>query len=307
MNIDKLDIEIGAGLKGRFQITRRKADTLEVVEESPWFDNVILDQGLDRLGTSIIASFAKVGTSNTTPTTIQTVLLGYVAATNTIQASSSSAQAVAPYFGRAIRTFRFAAGAAAGTLAEVGVGWATGNAANTLFCRALILDLVGNPTTITVLADEVLDVTYELRIYPDLVDKVFVANISGTDHNCILRAADVVNASWWGSQLFNGFNYGTWPAAYNGALGGITTLPSGLSALPTGLAPVVSAYVPGSYSRVYTPTWGLNDGNLAGGITAWYMPSHVGAFKMSFSPPIDKTNVRTLSLSTKFTWARYTP
>jgi hypothetical protein len=309
MNELNVQLELEGKLKGRFQLTRRKADTLDIVEQTPWFDNVILDQGLERFGAanSDIGLVCKVGTSSTTPATNQTALLGFVAATAAVQSTLSIAQAAPPYFGQVVRTFRFATGAAAGTLAEVGVGWAGGNAADTLWCRALILDILGAPTTITVLADEVLDVTYELRIYPDLIDKVFQTTIAGVVHDCILRPGEVTNNNRWADIgiLNQGFATGTWPTAYSGALGGVTVAPSGGAALGNPNEPTRGAYVPGSRQMSLTSSWGLNDGNLVGGISAFMMPTTIGEYKMSFSPSIAKDNTKTLTLGMNFTWGRY--
>lgn len=292
-------------LEGRFQVIRRRADTLEIIEQTPWGNNVILNQGLDRFGVGAIADYCKVGTSNTVPGTTQTALLGFVAVSSSVQSTTISARATAPYYGKAVRVYRFAAGVAAGTLAELGVGWATGNAANTLWCRALILDAGGNPTTITVLADEVLDVAYELRIYPDLVDKVSQATISGVLHDCVLRAADVLSTASWGSGLFDGFSVSGVPYVYNGALGSITGLPNGVISVPNPSNPTIAAYIAGTYYRQYESIFGLDQGNLAGGISAWLMPSNVGAYKMSFSPTIAKANVSVLKLSVRIAWGRY--
>lgn len=300
-----IPLQFNSSMKGRFKLIRRKADTLEITEETPWINNVILNQGLERFGTGSIADYCKVGTNNAAPLTAQTALLGFVAATSTVQSTTVSARATAPYYGRAVRTYRFATGVAAGTLAEVGVGWATGNAANTLWCRALILDAGGNPTTITVLSDEVLDVAYELRIYPDLVDKVFQVTISGNLYDCILRAADVLSTASWGTNLFSGFLASGVPYVYNGALGAITTLPSGVLSAPSPVNPTVAPYAPGTLYRQYEANWGLDQGNLAGGISAWLMPSNVGAYKVSFSPAIPKTNVQVLKLTARLSWGRY--
>ena len=69
-----------------------------------------------------------------------------------------------PYYRWAKVTWRFGQGVAAGNISEVGLGWGNSN----LWNRALIKDANGNPTTITVLSDEYLDVVSEIRDYPTL-------------------------------------------------------------------------------------------------------------------------------------------
>lgn len=292
-------------IQGRFKLIRRRADE-SIIEETPWMENRILDQGLDRFGLGLqIADWCKVGTNSTAPANNQTVLLGYVAVSNSIQAQNQFTQATAPYYGTQTRTYRFAVGAAAGTLAEVGVGWATGNATNTLWCRALILDANGNPTTITVLSDEVLDVTYELRLYPDMVDKVFTTTIGGILYDCLLRPSSVTDNTPW-TYPFSGFtNATTVGTVYNGTLGSALIAPNGLSSSNT--SALKGTYAPGTYTNTFTCTWGLSAGNLAGGITAVRLITTAGAYKMSFNPAIPKDNTNTLNLAMIFSWGRYVP
>lgn len=299
-----VNAHIHIGMQGRFKLAVRKADTLEQVSETHWMDNLILNQGLNRKGTNSVSGVCEVGTSSTPPNIAQTGLISKVAHTSTIVASSGSAQGSAPYFGRATQTYRFAAGVATGTLAEVGVGW---DITNDLWCRALIVDMAGNPTTITVLADEVLDVTYELRLYPDLVDKVFIANIGGIDRDCILRASEVTEGTVWGVSIFGaaGFTSFVGNKVFNGALGGITVNPSGTSDFISSFNQI--PYVNNSLELKIVYVWDLNAGNLVGGITAALFETTIGAYKISFSPAIAKTNADKLTLQMLFTWGRYVP
>jgi hypothetical protein len=298
-------INIHTGMSGRFKLVRRKADTLEIVGETKWFDNLILNQGLERWATGNIIGFAKVGTSNTPPAYTQTALLGYVATSSLGGLTSSGTRATPPYYGFVIYTYRFDAGVAAGTLSEVGVGWDIGNADDTLWSRALILDANDDPTTITVLADEVLDVLYELRLYPHLVDKISTKIISGESYDCVLRASEIFNTNSWARPDW-GWNINTvFGVVYNGTLGPITTGPNGLAAGNS--SHTVNAYVPGSLQRVVTSFFELNNGNLPGGVTAFLGVTSAGEYKVSFSPAIPKDNTKTMNLSMSFSWGRYTP
>jgi hypothetical protein len=298
-----MNVETRARLRGLVKLTVRRADE-SIVRETPWFDNLILNNGLNRFGTGVVATICQVGTSSTPPSVSQTGLLGLVASTSNLLANNDTAQASPPYYGSNIKTYRFNAGDAAGTLAEVGVGW---DVTDDLWCRALILDADNLPTTITVLADEILDVSYELRIYPDLVDKIFSPVIGGITHDCILRASSVTDSAQWGRELLNGMNYKAWPIVFNGALGSILVAPSGTNSFGNPLAPVITPYVDGSHEIKYTEGFGLGEGNLAGGITAFLFPTAIGAYKVSFDPPIAKNNTQSLALSMKFAWARYNP
>lgn len=298
-------------LEGRFRFTIRDGKTLAVKRRTPWIKNLILDTGLNRLGSgSAIASWCQVGSGSTPPAANQTTLTTFIGSTSTTTGTTSASQGVAPYYSRIVRTFRFAAGVAAGTLAEVGIGWS--NVSGSLFSRALILDANGAPTTILVLADEVLDVTYELRVYPPLVDKVFQTTIGGILHDCVMRAQNVNSPSNWvgdsSRYIFAGLILGPTTssgAVSNGTLGPITGTPSGTTV--TGGVGVPAAYVNNSYQRRVTFPYSLAQGNVAGGISTARAESNIGSYQISFSPPIDKDNTKTLSLAYTFSWSRYVP
>ena len=267
-----------------------------------WFPNLILDGGLDRMGANDdYLSWCQVGSGSTAPIATQTALVNRIAGTNTIQANVAGAQSSAPYYGWTRRTYRFAAGVAAGNLSEVGVGWAT---TGSLFSRALILDGGGSPTTITVLSDEVLDVTYELRRYPGTVDLTGTVVLDGVTHNWVSRAAGVTSSEMWGGLSAMALD---WARAFNGNIGAVTAgTPSGTSGA---LSVTPLAYSSGSYTRAVTVSAGLNDSNLSGGIRSILIyPSSsnagVGSYQIQFNPAIPKDNTKVLSLTIQHTWAR---
>ena len=265
-----------------------------------WFPNLILDGGLDRMGANDdYLSWCQVGSGSTAPIATQTALVNRIAGTNTIQANVSGAQASAPYYGWYRRTYRFAAGVAAGNLSEVGVGWAT---TGSLFSRALILDGGGSPTTITVLSDEVLDVTYELRRYPGTVDLTGTVVLDGVTHNWVSRAAGVTDSRYWARTGAMALD---WARAFNGDIGPVTAgTPRGtVGALKT----TTLAYSSGSYTRAATVSAGLNDSNLSGGIRSiWTYASYseIGSYQIQFDPAIPKDNTKVLSLTIQHSWAR---
>lgn len=304
--IPKREITMQPRMAGYYKIEAVRLDgTKRLLAD--WFPNLILDAGLNRWGTGAIISHCQVGTGNTAPANTDTALVTYVAGSSTQQAASVGAQGTAPYYGFRQITFRFATGVATGTLAEVGVGWAI---SGSLFSRALILDGGGSPTTITVLADETLDVTYELRFYPPLVDVVDTINISGVDYDYTLRAALVTNSLAWALNVatlittVSATNY----VAYSGAVGAITSSPSGTTGSSSSAA--AAAYSNNSLQRDFTVTWGLNNGNVSGGImsvgfnTSSSDEECGGAYQVEFDPVIPKDATKTLSLSYRVQWAR---
>lgn len=293
-------------IAGRYRIDAVNAETGAVRELAPWFDNLILDAGLNRIGIGGVTGLCSVGSGATAPVETDTGLVSTVASTSTINTQSTGTQGSAPYFGWFRQTYRFAAGAAAGNLAEVGVGWTVGS----LFSRSLIKDTNGNPTTITVLSNEFLDVTYELRIYPPASDATFTCVVGGVTHNCVLRAADVTYLySWYPDIRTSAATFGNVAAGgsqavriYNGPLGTTVQRPSGTGAYATAVAK--NAYANNSYTITGTATFDLNTGNLAGGVTSMVIDSVIGTYQCSFSPAIDKTASKTMALNFSITWAR---
>lgn len=274
-----------------------------------WFPNLITDTGLNRMGTNSYLVACHVGTNNTAPNVADTALAGYVGGTTTRQAQSEGARATAPYYGWKRITYRFAAGTATGNIAEVGISSQAANPGSVIFSRALVLDEFGVPTTVTVLADEVLDVTYELRLYPPLVDVTGTVVITGSGtHDYTLRAANVTSNLEWGSSIGTVASLTPYGSShlfiYNGSIGAITSMPSGSGG---SVSCTNNAYSSTSLTRTGYGTFGLNFGNLVGGVSAVYYVTSLGAYQYSLTPVIDKTSTKTLVLTNRISWGRYTP
>lgn len=301
---------INVGVAGRFKLEAVNEETGERRELAPWFNNLILDQGLNRLGTAGIHSggyFCLVGTGTATPLVTDTSLGNKLAHTSTATSSTTGGSASAPYYGSHTVVYRFAAGTATGNLTELGIGYTSVD----LFSRTLIKDGAGNPTTITVLPAEALDVTYELRLYPPSADVAHSTVISGVTYTGVVRASGVTsfssNAEWAISisnsapSLISNSSYSA--EAYNGAIGGVTASPSGASSPISDC--VTAAYSNNSYQRTGTTTVGLSQGNVAGGITAIKIrTSSMGAYQISFSPAIPKDATKVLTLGLTLSWNR---
>lgn len=286
------------------------------------FPNLITDVGLDAPGVGTgWAARCVVGTGNATPDEGDTTLQAQVAATLTRQDNVSGSNQTADQYNYARTTFRFAAGAAEGNLAEIGV--TRSGSGDPMLSRALILDGSGDPTTITVLADEVLDATYEIRCYPPLDDLVTTMDVSGDTHDIVLRASEV-DSLWalFGSGL--GATIG-WLAgtATNGArvypstsvIGATTGSPTGVGSNNSSSGN--STYIPGTFNREFQYTWNLGSGNVSGGIAALRVTcgsrsSAAGegtsgqAFQLSVDPVIPKNSGNNLVLNFRQAWARRT-
>ena len=308
----RIETELTAAcdLSGHFVMEKLKVDAngtpieasrVKVAE----FDNLITNQGQNRIGTaSDWLNAVQVGSGTTAPAVTDTGLAFFVAGTTTQQATSAVSQSSPPYYTTRSVTRRFAAGAATGNLSEVGIGWAA--TGSTLFSRALILDGSGNPTTITVLSDEVLDVTYQLRLYPPAADVSSNITVTGVGTIAVTaRAANVTNQSDWGLTS-SGLAASFWSARiWSGAIGAVTSQPSGSQA---SVAPTNSAYSNNSLQRTGSATWGLNDGNFNVQSASIFMGTSTGfgAMQFGFGTAIPKTNANVLTLNFTHAWARRT-
>lgn len=292
------EINVTAGLAGRYKLVVTRADGS--TRETEWFDNLILNNGLNRIGTGAIGHYCQVGSGSAAPLVTDTSLQSLVASAGAH--SSSDGIGSTPYYGWHRRTYRFNAGVATGNLSEVGIGWTTGS--STLFSRALIRDGGGSPTTITVLADEVLDVIYELRLYPPETDSTFNLLINGTTHTVTCRPSNASPGYWSPSILFtHGPSYAP-PMfyAHAGDIGAATGTPSGSSA-SSELS--WDAYSNNSYQYSGLATFGLSSANFPTSIGSfWLFVYGTWAFQFGVSPKIPKNNTNVLKLRVTTSWAR---
>ena len=293
-------IILKGGMKGRFKFIIRDGESMRVSRETPWMPNLILDAGLNRLGTAGIADWCQVGTSSAAVSAGQTSLVARIASTSTINTYSQGASPIAPYYSWHKKTFRFAVGVAAGNISEVGIGWAN---VGSLWSRALTVDGGGVPTTITVLPSEVLDVVYELRIEMNTTDVIANVMIGGILRTCTIRPANVTTAPEpyvFGKGPWSGMVY-AFGSAYSGTIGPVTGEPTG--AINSGtVAYSYLAYANNSLERVMRSVYPLSVNPAV--IEATKHITNLGDFQIAYSPPLVKSTTETLTLDFKASWAR---
>ncbi len=302
----KTQLNAGAAA-GRYRMQIVRPDGT-VRHDTDWFDNLITNIGLNRFGTASVGPYCRVGSGSTAPLVTDESLVAQIGATTAVSPVGSVAGAAAspPYHAWYRRTFRFAAGVAAGNISEVGIGWATTGA--TLFSRALIVDAEGDPTTITVLSDEVLDVTYELRLYAPTVDQTFDIVIGGVTYACVARAATVQSwvSNWLDWSVIGASTNLASVVPYAGPIGTVLQAPSGSTA--SGASAVPNAYANNSMTRTAKATFSLTAGNVVGGIGALKLDSTAaGQFQIGITPKIPKDDTKVLTIDFAFSWGRYTP
>lgn len=288
--------------QGFFKLDAVKASG-KITSSTGWFPNLITNTGLDLLGnqSTQVVTYARVGTGTATPAVTDTLLQSQGAFGNSIQSTSNVARPTPPYYWSRFTTIRIPIGSATGTWTEVGVApTSTGN----VWSRALILDGLGNPTSISVAADEALDVSYELRLFVNNSDQTGSVVISGVTYSTTLRPSQIT------SIIQNGPDAVGVPVtaasilwAMSGPIGAITGVPSGQADLSFG-SKALQTYSNGTYFRDVIFTWGLTDGNAVGGVGAIYIYNSTGIWQMGFSPSIPKDGTKILTLTFRYSWGR---
>lgn len=307
----KEKIEIGA--KFNFVKGSLNDEGVEVENfESGWFDNLVLDVGLDKLGNNNDKmQYVWVGTGNLTPANDQIRLQSGFAlvgsAADVSQTMTYDDNYV--YFTRK-RRYRFNAGVFNNTnLAEVGVSDNANLTTGTLFNRALIRDINGDPTTITVKPEEYLDVFVELRCRQSTAVKTGNLDLGLSQHTYRIRPTFVDYSAGSGFNVGTGISErymtsSTYAPVYTG------NLPVSIATSPTGYigsgGSAIQAYVSGSLKRAMIKTYNLTQGNGQIATMGLHTNGIPTVSYMEFTPPIDKTNTRTLSITVEVSWARFT-
>lgn len=285
--------------KGEWKLRVLAADG-SPLRETDWFPNLVTNIGLDNIGNgTILGNWCRIGTGNTAAAYTDTQLVSQSASTNNVVATTAANNGAATYDTATTSTFQFALGAVVGNMAEIGVGTSASTAA-TLSTRALIVDGVGAPTTITILVTEILQAIYRFSAFPNLADSTGTVVIQGVSYAYTARQVNVarVLAVNPAQQTFLGGIFS--PLAFNGAIGAYTAVsPAGTNSGFT--SSVVSAYTNGNYYRDFTLTAALADANVSGGISAIFVQcggsSVVFQTQIGFTPAIPKDNTKQLNIT----------
>ena len=272
------------------------------------FDNLITDLGMDYKGdgSSNWNRECQIGTGTVAEVVGDTALGARERAADSINDSWTTTQATAPYYGEQVMVFRFNPPGTNKVYSEVGIS-PFGIDTDNLNSRALIKDGVGAPDTISVLADEWLDVTYELRLYPD---HLTVGNdtVDGYDLDLLAHLVTFSTPNGWGSSVASAAAT-LFGSTYSGdaTLGPITGSPSSSGQDSNNAGGFADTYNDGTFNRNLHFTWGLNEGNYTGaspGIGAVALRTTLGLYQVLFDPPIPKTLNDTLQIDLNVAWAR---
>jgi len=310
-------------MEGKYRIKKFLADDVrsdgtvrdqDIIQDTGWFPNILLDSGLNRWGTGSVLAGAAIGTDSSAPSAAQTGLLAQSHYTTTSGTGHgvTSALGSSPYNNTYTVVYRTGVAALNGNYYEVGAGWASGG---NMLSRALVLNGGGSPTSISVSSAEQLDIVYQLSVYPPLVDTgPTTVTISGVNYDVTGRACNVnttsggSSGSWSPSAAAGAIaavaSFGGANNAYSGTLGAITS--NGPSGTVTGNgAPSSNVYVNNSMQRTGYATYGLSEGNVSGGIKStrfWW--TNLAVFQYEFNNVIPKDGTKTLVLNYSLNWAR---
>lgn len=305
-------MNIQANAAGFFKIEVRKVN-----EDAPhtiidWFPNLITNQGLDRLAVGSTTMYCSVGSGNSTPVVGNTGLdLKVGSSAYRSGAEGSGAISVAPYYGWRRYSYSFPVNTVIGNLSEVGIGWGSGTNNDSLFSRSLIKDENGNPITLSIVADDLLTITYELRLYPILTDSTGTINTGLGTHTYTLRAANVTKSPWYGDfGQYTVLGSSSTAYVYPTDIGDVFNVPSGSrSGYIDYTENKATPYVAGSHYRDMKLSFDIDSGNNAAGIRSflWLSSRGLGAFQVQFEPAIPKTNLQRFDITIRVGWGRYTP
>jgi len=162
LTLPKLNIQC------RFRAEKFKADGT-ITYQGPEFSNTVLDVGLDLFADNALYSFivfCNVGTGTSEPAQTDTGLDNRIASSSSTYGSIThlTTNTDPLHYGK-IQTIVFAIGSCTGNLTELGLSKSNNSE---YFNRQLFRDEFGDPAVITVLSDEGLRVTFDVRIYSEM-------------------------------------------------------------------------------------------------------------------------------------------
>lgn len=319
--------ELRASIKGEYQL--KLLSDNEVRQETPWFSNLITNAGLDHLGTlpfstsaassTSVERWAHIGTGTAIPSAGDTALESPVAYTqsefSSATRSGSYGEDESGYYFRVVHTvFRqFAAGSVVGNMSEVGIGPGGASTRDALLSRALIQDANGNPTTLTVTADDTVILVYRVTITWRVSTLAGSLTIDGDPYDYEMIPDFTATSNDSGNIYIYAVGISTNPTAgvwFNKTLANIGTPTSTVSWTSTSAATTSGseAYVPGTYYRdSWLRTAGTNlaptcrafhvraRGNASGGLS--------NAYRVWFDPAIPIGTAQQIEFGFRASWA----
>ncbi len=316
------------GIAGEVRFVLRDVDG-NIKKDTRFQKNLILNLGLDFFGGNAGSSMFQscvIGAGNSAPTVTQTLLDSFVAITSGDEVSRKFDyvnDGSNLYKINKVYKYSFT-GLNNVNVSEVGLS-SQGTSSDYYLCtRALIKDVNGAPTTISVQVGETLDVYYKLWQVFSTLDGVGNMNLLDGKGGSIaydykIRPAGVGGALIGGGTASHADGIGeilitksgnSAHKIHNTDLGAINSQPSGNAIWSTAdnTALPMTTYVANSYKRVTTASLSVSQGN--GNVRSFVLLSTMGLWQIQFGrvsddAPIVKTDQETLSIPFEFSWGRY--
>lgn len=295
---------------GAYQVRVLRPDG-SVRLETEFFDNLITNSGLDRLGGTYGNPYAYVTTGTTPPAETDTTFSGTLLGRYQLSIAVYTTQyASLPNYAQVSYTVTFPTGAIVGAASELSIGDGTSTSITRLFSRALIANSQGVPITITLTATDQLQIVYMLRQYIPDADTSFDLDVNGVTRTFTVRPCEIDTTGYgWAPDLAYEVaiaSGATYTRAYSGGIGTRTASPSGTAYNVTSNA--MTTYVAGTYRRGFYLIWLPSAGTFtAASFKIQSAYSCAGTWQLGVSPSIVKTNLQTLRIEGEYSWGRYVP
>lgn len=314
-----MNINVNISLAGRYRLVAKNSAGEERVL-ADWFDNIVLDQGLDQIMPWDVTGSCAVGSGTNVPSATDVALQTQLAKTEYSTGYTMGAGTGTPAYSFLRKVFRFEAGEVSGLISEIGVGRINYlNPELQCFSRALVKDENGDAAAVQVGIDDTLEVTFEFRLYPSPVDVVGNFTIDGANYSYTLRAANarsfplgqygsaslaqLVSKSAIAADDFELIPYDYLNGPYDpfNPLDPLSNYPDGASTALAASTEWKDEYVSGTYYRDAEILFDFTQANFANGIKGI---SSGLQYQMIFSPAIPKTASNRLRLTLRLTWGR---
>ena len=306
------------GMAGEFRVVVKRADGSTKIDTG-YQKNLILNQGLDFFGGdngANMMAYCVIGSGNSQPSYTQnkldTAITGVSGSSNSTKLDYDASRDGNLYKTNSVSKYSFT-GLNNVNISELGLASTYSNPSTYYLCtRALIKDSSGNPTTITVLSGEILEIYYKLWAVFDTTDKTGTLNLldgvgGSVAYNWKLRLAYVTSAAYIyvESRLKNISNTGKYSNFNTGDLVAITSSPSGTG---SNYSFTFGSYTSGSYKLVVSLTLTVDQENKP--IRTMTLATSMGSYQIRFGSvandsPITKTSTQTLSIPIEVSWGRY--
>lgn len=331
------EIALSIGIHGIFH-----ADLINragVVTNSWRFPNIITDLFLDGIGsgslgingTASALTRLRAGTGSRIPagtdTDLEAPIGNFVISNGGFNDEFAFVSAsVSGTYQTLLRTRLFDFNDCSGTIREF--GWTTANTSNTTLVRSLVRDVTGSPTFIEKTNDDQLRVRYELRMMVPTTTSSYQLVVANTTHSLTLYPNDINdtsrNSNSWG-WLFDNFGGNGWNTSVrlqtcssHSFSGGSWNPLTPIILFDPALDDVRSAslYISGTNYMDTSHSWDASNttinaypsGILAIGAQARRglsaSPSEPPHWVFIVDPPIQKSDIQSVSLFIRWRWAR---